>query len=488
MKKKQKHIIDQIKKHHFELRHLLIVFVVLVLSQMMITYIHKISLQRFLLETREGYQRDYINSLANMSATSLELLMEVTAGADLNDDEKRQVIQAFNIVLSQQLLQPHVEEAVLLLESRDRIVPIDDGTRLLDYLTGGVPVPASDSHRMAVARYREERESIRKTEQIVTITEGSQRFHVFVPFVLRGEYSGVFYLRANPAFGFVTNEILNSYNQTNIIFIALILFGFLGMFYISSYTVSERDEAQRLLYDARESKIKEEKEALFTKRIYHTHHKAEKVMGFIKEDLRELSTDNLDSVKYQVMKYANFISRVIYDMKWFDPPVQTIRSQLFSTNLNEVVTFMVEKLFKRTTRASDHLTFTLDFDSDLPAVQVNEFVVWEILEPLIQNCIDHSGRDRVTITVTTRHDKEQRKSRLVIEDNGTGIAGHLLDRNEQGVQMLFNEHVSTKKDHHNNGYGCYIAYELAKERCGWDIEAGNRDGGGAVFTITITHS
>ena len=29
-----------------------------------------------------------------------------------------------------------------------------------------------------------------------------------------------------------------------------------------------------------------EKELIFTKRIYHTHHKAEKIMGFIKEDLR----------------------------------------------------------------------------------------------------------------------------------------------------------------------------------------------------------
>ena len=31
--------------------------------------------------------------------------------------------------------------------------------------------------------------------------------------------------------------------------------------------------------------IAQKKEHLFTKRIYHTHHKAEKVMGFINEDL-----------------------------------------------------------------------------------------------------------------------------------------------------------------------------------------------------------
>jgi len=329
------------------------------------------------------------------------------------------------------------------------------------------------------------------SEQILTVTEGSQTFHVFVPFVLRGEYSGVFYMKAKPSFGFVTNEILTSYNQTSIIFTALILFGFLGMFYIRSYTVSERDETQRLLFKEREDKLKRDiilkKEALFTKRIYHTYHKAEKVMGFIKEDLRQLSDANFQETKYRVTKYANFISRVIYDMKWYDPPVQTIRSQIFSTDLNEVVTFLVEKLFQRTSRISDHIDFDLDFDDNLPRIQVNEFVVWEILEPLIQNCIDHSGREKVQIRITTRYDQQQCRSTLTIEDDGVGIDETLLQRNDKGFQKLFDEHVSTKTDYQNNGYGCYIAYEMAKERCGWNIEAGNRENGGAVFTISIKH-
>ena len=61
------------------------------------------------------------------------------------------------------------------------------------------------------------------------------------------------------------------------------------------------------------------------------------------------------------------------------------------------------------------------------------------------------------------------------------------EKNSEGVQRLFNEHVSTKPDHHNNGYGCYIAYELAKERCGWKLDATNKPDGGAQFTITIRH-
>jgi len=490
MKKKKEKLLDHIKKYHFELKHLLIVFVILVLSQMLTTYIHKMSLRDFLLETRRWYQRDFVNSLANMSATSLELLLEVANEATVKEVEKRQIIQAFNIVLSQQLLQPHVEEVVLLLESGGTVNPVDDGQNLYTFLfQDDKNIEYVNHHSAAMKMYIQEKENIRKTEQIVTVTEGSQTFHVFVPFVLRGEYSGVFYMKAKPAFGFVTSEILTSYNQTSIIFTALILFGFLGMFYISSYTVSERDEAQRMLFQERESKLKKEitykKEALFTKRIYHTHHKAEKVMGYIKEDLRKLTDDNFTDTKYRVIKYANFISRVIYDMKWYDPPIQTIRNSIFSTDLNEVVKFLVDNLFKRISRDSDQFVFNLDFDENLPPVQVNEFVIWEILEPLIQNCIDHSNKEQVIIDISTYYDHEKNESILMVEDNGVGIENSLLKQEKDNPQVLFKENVSTKHDYHKKGYGCYIAYELARERCGWDIIAENKDNGGARFIIKI---
>lgn len=490
MKKKKEKLLDHIKKYHFELKHLLIVFVILVLSQMLTTYIHKMSLRDFLRETRKWYQQDFVNSLANMSATSLELLLEVANKATVEKVEKRLIIQAFNIVLSQQLLQPHVEEVVLLMESGGIVNPVDDGQHLYSYLfQEGKTIEYVSNHNNAMRMYIQEKENIRKTEQIVTVTEGSQTFHVFVPFVLRGEYSGVFYMKAKPAFGFVTSEILTSYNQTSIIFTALILFGFLGMFYISSYTVSERDEAQRLLFQERESKLKKEitykKEALFTKRIYHTHHKAEKVMGYIKEDLRKLSDNNFSDTKYRVIKYANFISRVIYDMKWYDPPIQTIRNPIFSTNLNEVVKFLVDNLFKRISHDSDQFIFTLDFDEKLPPIQVNEFVIWEILEPLIQNCIDHSNKKQINIRIATRYKPDKNHCILIIEDNGVGIKKPLLKQDENEIQILFKENVSTKNDHYKKGYGCYIAYELARERCGWDIKAQNKHNGGAEFIITI---
>jgi len=91
-----------------------------------------------------------------------------------------------------------VEEVVLLLESSGTVYPIDDGQHLYRYLFQNVrETEMLKTHKAALQMYMKEKETIKKTEQILIITEGEQTFHVFVPFVLWGEYSGVFYMKTN---------------------------------------------------------------------------------------------------------------------------------------------------------------------------------------------------------------------------------------------------------------------------------------------------
>ena len=106
---------------------------------------------------------------------------------------------------------------------------------------------------------------------------------------MRGEYIGAVYMKNTPDFSFISNQVISNYDETSVIYLSLILLGLLAMYFISSYTVKERDDTQKMLFDEHETNLKKqinyEKELIFTKRIYHTHHKAEKIMGFIKEDL-----------------------------------------------------------------------------------------------------------------------------------------------------------------------------------------------------------
>ncbi|MCF8243427.1 MAG: ATP-binding protein [Melioribacteraceae bacterium] len=486
-------IFETFKKYRFEIRHVTVLFFVLIIFQIILSYIQKNSLQDFLTQTQTWYQEDSAERLANLTSTSLELIIEnVSVRDELSPEEVTRTVESLNIILSQQLLQQNVKEICLVFEKEDRVFTIDDGESLFNFLRHNENVSSDTPHKAAVELYNGHSKTLKSSEEIYSEKTANDEFQILVPFVPHGEYLGALYMKNNPDFSFITYEIISSFDEAAIIFSSLIILGLLAMYYISSYTVKERDEAQKLLFHEHEENIKEqirhEKESLFTKRIYHTHHKAEKVMGFIKEDLRTLNDANIEEVRNRVKKYSNFVSRVIYDMKWYDPPISAIRSQLFNTDINHVIKFLVDNLFLRIAASTDRFAFNLDLDENLPSVRINEFIIWEVLEPIIQNSIDHSGDEKIKIFIKTKYDAIINQSFVELSDDGPGIQPELLKEDEKGVQKIFIENVSTKElSNRSSGYGCYIAYHLAVQRCGWEMNVRNLEAKGCKFTITIKH-
>jgi light-regulated signal transduction histidine kinase (bacteriophytochrome) len=263
------------------------------------------------------------------------------------------------------------------------------------------------------------------------------------------------------------------------------------MFYISTRTLNERNKIQRLFFEEQKKylteQINHQNEMLFTKRIYHTHHKAEKIGGFISEDLRVLTPENIDQIKYRIDKYSSFIARVIYDMKWYNPPLHTIRGPMFRTNVNDALQFIVENIFKRVSK--EYATFELNLDPAMPDVAINEYVIWEVFEPIIQNALDHSGNDNTRVHITTTYNPATRQSTIRIEDNGKGVDPNLLELDASGVKKIFLDHVTSGEPmgKQHSGYGCYIAYEIATQRFGWTIDVENKPTGGCQFTFTMNH-
>ncbi len=160
---------------------------------------------------------------------------------------------------------------------------------------------------------------------------------------------------------------------------------------------------------------------------------------------------------------------------------------MFRTDLNEVIKFIIDNIFLRISSQSTAFKINFEPDNNLPYVNVNEFVIWEIIEPLIQNSIDHGGESNLIITLKTKYDNTSNKSYIIIEDNGKGIANELLEMNENNLKLIFVENTTTKTQGlQNSGYGCYIAHEMAR-RCGWSLDAENLVSGGCRFTITINN-
>lgn len=488
----KKRIANKISKYRFEFRHITVLLVVLISFQVILSFIQKSALSSFLDKTQVWYQRDLAERMANLSTTSLEILVG-NMNNDINRTEKqnKKIVQAFDIIFSQQLLEPNVKETCLIILKDNVPTVINEGHDFYNFLTKTRSnIEAKNKCEQASKLFNENFESLERSEEIFTVLDSSNTFHILVPFIPYGEFVGVFYMRIKPNFEFITHEVISNYNEVALIYTSLILLGLLAMYYISSSTVKERDEARQLFFEEREQHLKDsidhEKESLFTKRIYHTHHKAEKVMGFIKDDLRMLDKKNIEETKERTTKYANFVSRVIYDMKWYNPPIQTIRNQVFSTDINGVIKFITNNLFLRLSKSTNIFSFDLNLDNSMPKVHVNEFVVWEILEPLIQNSIDHSIKRNIIVKIETVYDSKNKKSLIYISDNGEGIDSALLEIGEKGIKKIFSENVSTKVvEERNTGYGCYIAFQMAAVRCGWKMDVENLKDGGCKFTIEI---
>ncbi len=488
-------IRERYQKYHLEIRHLTVVVLVLILFQFAMLFMNRASLHTVFTRSQEWYQQDAAERIANLTATSFEMLLESKGlRRGLSENESRRIIQDFNIIFSQQLLDKNVQALCILIPRGDSVIVIDDGQQLFEYFLGDPARVRSAGARYpeALRLFRRFADSLRSSEQTFTVVEQQQTFHVFTPFVPYGELVGAEYMKAAPDLSFLTGEMSANYDQTALVYSGLIIVGLLAMFYISSRTLRERNSAQRQLFEEQTKhladQITRQKETMFAKRIYHAHHKAEKIGGFIKEDLRQLTPETMVPVRDRINKYASFVARVIYDMKWYDPPIHTIRGPLFSTDINEILRFIVDNIFRRVTGGQHAAEFVMDLDPAVPRVAINEFVIWEAVEPIIQNSVDHAGVAHNVITVQTRYLPDQNVSQIVITDTGRGIPAELLERDAQGVQKLFLEHVTsgeTGKEH--TGYGCYIAHELATQRFGWKLEAENRPGGGARFTFIVPH-
>ncbi|MBK7979449.1 MAG: ATP-binding protein [Ignavibacteriae bacterium] len=486
-------IRNKFSKYGFEIRHITVFFIVLILFQIILAFVQKSSLNKYLEETQNWYQKHSAERLAIITSTSMELLFEnLILQKFVNDLEERKIISSFNVIVKQQLLQKSVNSIFLIIIKENKLYVIDSGIDLYKFLLNKLSPFKYENAKYVneVGLFLRHKDSMKENEIIYSELHNNETFNILVPFVPDGEYLGVMYMKITPNFNFISNEVAKNFDNVSIIYSILIFIGLLAIFWVSSEAVKERNEARQKLFEEHEENIKNqvraEKESLFTKRIYHTHHKAEKIIGFIKEDVRSANSENIYELKQKIITYSNFISRIIYDMKWYDQAINTIINPMFRTDINQVIQFIIDNIFLRLSSKNDMFEFKLNLDERIPKVNVNEFVVWEIVEPLIQNSIDHGNKKFINIIVSTKIDLEKNITTVTIEDDGVGVDNELLMENEQGIKNIFLENKTTKKmENTNSGYGCYIAYQMAVLRCGWDLDVFNKDSGGCNFVIKI---
>jgi len=486
----------KISQYRFEIKHMIIFFVVLFSFQALLAFFQNSLLTNFLNDAQRWFQKYHAERIAIVTSASLENLFENQQRMRSEGKvDEAQMIYSVNVIFKQLVLQRSVEEIALILVKDGATYLVSNGQQMNDFFKGTLApydLDRSERSNAGVAYFNLVKWEMLRSEKILSEVIDQKTFNVLVPFVPYGEYVGVLYIRITPDFTLLTDEVQSNFDRVSFAFSALAFIGLIVMFVVSSGAVKERNEAQERLFVEHqanlEKQIRLEKESIFTKRIYHTHHKAEKIMGFIKSDIRMMNPDNLEEIKHRVIAYSNFISRIIYDMKWYDQDINTIINPVFRSNINDIIEFIVQNVFLRISSRNDMFSFKFDLDPLMPTVPVNEFIIWEILEPLIQNSIDHGKKSFLTITLRTKHNTDTKTSTICICDNGVGIPEELLELDSKGVKRIFVEKETSGAFMGSHaGYGCYIAYQMAVGKCGWELDAENLREGGCCFTITIHH-
>ena len=109
---------------------------ILISFQVILTLVQRSSFHELLTETQQWYQRNSAERFANSNSTALELLIENMGVLDKNTSvSKEQVIQSFNIILTQLILEQNIEDVAIIVIQDGNVIAIDEGIELYNFLT-----------------------------------------------------------------------------------------------------------------------------------------------------------------------------------------------------------------------------------------------------------------------------------------------------------------------------------------------------------------
>jgi PAS domain S-box-containing protein len=183
---------------------------------------------------------------------------------------------------------------------------------------------------------------------------------------------------------------------------------------------------------------------------------------------REFLTKKIDRIQDQVDRAG----RIIGDLRAFVRGT----SQEVPVRFDPAVAVQGAVNFTQHAVRAAKVALSVSVADDLPMLVGHVGKLEQVLVNLINNACDAGGRE-VGISAAAPYQEGRRFLRIVVEDNGPGIAADVLPR-------LFESFVTTKPRGKGTGLGLRICRRIVEEM-GGSISAGNRAGRGACFEILL---
>jgi two-component system NtrC family sensor kinase len=153
---------------------------------------------------------------------------------------------------------------------------------------------------------------------------------------------------------------------------------------------------------------------------------------------------------------------------------RTTPMNLQPSNLNQVLDRGLRLVQHQAELAGVHIQ--LQLDPDLPLAVCDSAQIEQVLLALMMNAIDAMPQGG-NLWLTTSAERMERRLRIVVRDDGSGIPADILPR-------IFEPFLTTKETGRGVGLGLAISHSIL-ERHNGTIEVQSEAGKGTTFTVTL---
>ena len=199
---------SKLSQHRFEINHILVFFVVVILFQVVLVFFQGTLVTNFLNDAQRWFQKYHAERIAMVTSASLENLFEnqQRVWADGRADEA-QTVYSVNVFFKQLVMQRNIEEISLILLKDDRMFVVSNGQQMNEFFKGTLlPEDTAAAHAplAAVTYFTAVKQELLHNERILSEVVNQKTFNVLVPFVPYGEFVGALYVRISPDFTLLT--------------------------------------------------------------------------------------------------------------------------------------------------------------------------------------------------------------------------------------------------------------------------------------------
>jgi PAS domain S-box-containing protein len=186
---------------------------------------------------------------------------------------------------------------------------------------------------------------------------------------------------------------------------------------------------------------------------------------FLKENLGQLISD-MDLA-------SDRIAKIISDLKNFARQSNVVDKEEIQIN---TAVKNASRLAK-TTLENSGINLELNLSDNLPLIFGNPHSIEQIILNILINAAQAINHNHGKIKVSTQFYMPERQVKILISDNGAGIAPDLLDK-------IFDPFVTDKQTQGGTGLGLSVTYSLVKAHNG-EIEFETKSNNGATFIVSF---